>query len=65
MSYRRDIGRREAVILSVGLVSGALWNATIDGGALASEFADSKFATSSFEFYACKPLPGKSLLQPM
>ncbi|KAG8649489.1 hypothetical protein MANES_08G100500v8 [Manihot esculenta] len=40
MSYRRDIGRREAVILSVGLVSGALWNATIDGGALASEFAD-------------------------
>ncbi|XP_021680484.2 peptidyl-prolyl cis-trans isomerase FKBP19, chloroplastic isoform X2 [Hevea brasiliensis] len=40
MSYTRDIGRREVVILSVGLVSGALWNASIDGVALASEFAD-------------------------
>ncbi|KAF2288412.1 hypothetical protein GH714_007278 [Hevea brasiliensis] len=62
MSYTRDIGRREVVILSVGLVSGALWNASIDGVALASEFADSKFCFFFLWVLCMQALPGNALL---
>ncbi|XP_065854389.1 peptidyl-prolyl cis-trans isomerase FKBP19, chloroplastic isoform X2 [Euphorbia lathyris] len=40
MSCERDIRRREVVMLSTGLACGVLYNAFIDGVAMASEFAD-------------------------
>lgn len=49
------ISRREALMSSFGLLSGALWVDSQDGLALASEFADSNFSLP-FSVYIYLPV---------
>ena len=48
MGCRPVFGRREAAMLSIGLLAGAIWNASENEVAVASEFTDSNFLCPSF-----------------
>lgn len=56
MSSSSVFGRREAAMLSFGLLAGPIWNASENEMAVASEFADSNSFSPSFRH--CED-PGK------
>jgi hypothetical protein len=50
-AYREVTERRKVVLSTIGILAGYWWNASIDGIAMASEFADSNFPNAAHFHY--------------